>query len=85
MKNKVFNLEKTTIAKKFDLAFKEKIDDKHAPLNYIYTMSNTIEDKYKLADKLDADDKLTIQDTITETENWLALTRMSIRKPSRRK
>ena len=34
-------------------------------------MRNTIEDKDKLADKLEEDDKSTIQDAITETEDWL--------------
>jgi len=43
-----------------DKAIKEKIDAKHALQNYIYTMRNTIEDKDKLADKLDEDDKSTI-------------------------
>ena len=37
----------------------------------IYTMRNTIEDKDKLADKLSEDDKSTIQDAITEKEDWL--------------
>jgi heat shock protein 5 len=34
-------------------------------------MRNTIEDKDKLAEKLSSDDKTTIQDIITETEDWL--------------
>jgi len=34
-------------------------------------MRNTIEDKDKLADKLEEDDKSTIQDAITEAEDWL--------------
>jgi heat shock protein 5 len=34
-------------------------------------MRNTIEDKDKLADKLSEDDKSTIQDAITEAEDWL--------------
>ena len=54
-----------------DKAIKEKIDAKHALRNYVYTMRNTIEDKDKLADKLEEDDKSTIQDAITETEDWL--------------
>ena len=53
-----------------DKAIKEKIDAKHALQNYIYTMRNTIEDKDKLADKLSEDDKSTIQDAITEAEDW---------------
>jgi heat shock protein 5 len=34
-------------------------------------MRNTIEDKDKLAEKLADDDKTTIRDAITETEDWL--------------
>ena len=34
-------------------------------------MRNTIEDKDKLADKLDEDDKSTITDALTEAEDWL--------------
>ena len=37
-----------------DKALKDKIDAKNSLDNYIYTMRNTIEDKEKLADKLDA-------------------------------
>ena len=54
-----------------DKVIKERIDAKHALQNYIYTMRNTIEDKDKLADKLSEDDKSTIQDAITEKEDWL--------------
>ena len=34
-------------------------------------MRNTIEDKDKLADKLDMDDKNTIAEALTESEDWL--------------
>ena len=54
-----------------DKAIKERIDAKHAFQNYIYQMRNTIEDKDKLADKLDEDDKNTITDALTEAEDWL--------------
>ena len=54
-----------------DKAIKEKIDARHALQNYIYTMRNTIEDKDKLAEKLEEDDKSTINDAITEAEDWL--------------
>ena len=54
-----------------DKKIKERIDAKHAFQNYIYTMRNTIEDKDKLADKLSEDDKSTIQDGLTEAEDWL--------------
>lgn len=54
-----------------DKLIKERIDAKHALQNYIYTMRNTIEDKDKLADKISEDDKSTIQDGLTEAEDWL--------------
>lgn len=34
-------------------------------------MRNTVEDKDKLADKLDEDDKATIIDVLTEAEDWM--------------
>jgi heat shock protein 5 len=40
-----------------DKELKEKIDAKNSLENYIYTMKNTIEDKEKLAEKIDSDDK----------------------------
>ena len=54
-----------------DKAVKERIDAKHALQNYIYQMRNTIEDKDKLADKLDEDDKNTIAEALTESEDWM--------------
>jgi len=35
-------------------------------------MRNTIEDKDKLADKIDEDDKSAINDAISEAQDWLA-------------
>lgn len=55
-----------------DKALKEKIDAKHQLENYIYQMRNTIEDKEKLADKIDAEDKSSIQDALTEASDWLS-------------
>lgn len=54
-----------------DKALKERIDAKHSLQNYVYTMRNTIEDKDKLAEKLEDDDKTTIRDAISEVEDWL--------------
>ena len=34
-------------------------------------MRNTIEDKDKLADKIDEDDKNSIADALSEAEDWL--------------
>jgi heat shock protein 5 len=55
-----------------DKALKEKIDAKHQLENYIYQMRNTIEDKEKLADKIDAEDKSSIQDALAEASDWLS-------------
>ena len=54
-----------------DKIIKDKIDTKNSFQNYIYQMRNTIEDKTKLADKLDTDDKNTIAEALTEAEDWL--------------
>jgi heat shock protein 5 len=50
---------------------KEKIDAKNSLENYIYTMRNTIEDKEKLAEKIEEDDKSKIKDALTEAQDWL--------------
>jgi len=49
-----------------DKALKEKIDAKNSLENYIYTMRNTIEDKEKLADKIEDADKETIKEALTD-------------------
>jgi len=54
-----------------DKAIKEKIDAKNSLENYIYQMKNSIEDKDKLADKLEADDLSTIKDAVTDASDWL--------------
>lgn len=54
-----------------DKALKEKVDAKNALEGYAYNMRNTIEDEEKLANKLDADDKQTIEDAVKETLEWI--------------
>ena len=54
-----------------DKLLKEKIDAKHQLENYIYQMRNTIEDKEKLATKLSDEDKNTISEALTETQDWI--------------
>ena len=54
-----------------DKVLKEKIDAKNSLENYIYTMRNTIDDKEKLADKIDADDKEKIKEALTEAQDWI--------------
>merc|ERR1712203_892149 len=55
-----------------DKELKEKIDAKHQLENYIYQMRNTIDDKEKLADKLDESDKESIAEALTEASDWLS-------------
>ena len=54
-----------------DKVLKEKIDAKNSLESYVYNMRNTIEDKEKLADKLDAADKDKIKEALQETQDWL--------------
>merc|ERR1719197_238513 len=50
-----------------DKAIKEKIDARNQFENYIYQMKNSVEDKEKLADKIDDDDKSAIKDALTDS------------------
>merc|ERR1711998_419937 len=54
-----------------DKAIKDKIDAKNQFENYIYQMKNSVEDKDKLAEKISEDDKSTIKDALTDTQDWL--------------
>ena len=54
-----------------DKALKEKIDAKNSLENYIYTMRNTIDDKEKLADKIESDDKEKIKEALNEASDWI--------------
>jgi len=54
-----------------DKAIKEKIDSRNSFENYIYQMKSSIEDKDKLAEKLSDEDKSTIKDAITDSQDWL--------------
>lgn len=55
-----------------DKAAAALVQAKHQLDNYIYQMRNTIEDKDKLADKLDEDDKSKISDALTEAADWMS-------------
>jgi heat shock protein 5 len=62
-------------AKRFeeeDRIAKEKIDARNSLESYIFSMKNTIEDKEKLADKLEEDDKKTIKDALKDAQDWLS-------------
>jgi len=54
-----------------DKILKEKIDAKNSLENYIYTMRNTIDDKEKLADKIESEDKDKIKEALQEAQDWL--------------
>ena len=53
-----------------DKEAKERIDSRNSMDNYLYTMRNTIEDSEKLADKLDENDKDTIESALDEHKAW---------------
>jgi len=55
-----------------DKLIKEKIDARNQLESYMHTMRNQVEDKDKLADKLDEDEKDTIKKLIKEAEDWLS-------------
>lgn len=49
-----------------DKIAKERIDAKNSLDSYIHSMRNTIEDETKLANKISAEDKETVNDAIKE-------------------
>jgi L1 cell adhesion molecule like protein len=53
-----------------DEEVKKKVDAKNALENYAYNMRNTIKDD-KIAAKLSADDKKTIEDSVDGAISWL--------------
>jgi heat shock protein 1/8 len=53
-----------------DDAMKEKIEAKNGLENYAYSMRNSMNDE-KLKDKLEAEDKETIEKAVSETTEWL--------------
>lgn len=54
-----------------DKKTKEKVDARNALEGYLHSMRTTTEDKDKLADKLEEDDKKTILDKLNEAQEWL--------------
>ena len=54
-----------------DKLLKDKIDAKHQLENYLYQMRNTVEDKDKLANKIDEEDKEKILDALSEAQEWI--------------
>uniref|UniRef100_A0A0G4G1D6 Uncharacterized protein n=1 Tax=Chromera velia CCMP2878 TaxID=1169474 RepID=A0A0G4G1D6_9ALVE len=55
-----------------DKMFKERIDAKNAMESYLYSMKSSVEDKDKLADKLDDDDKEKIMEAVKDGEEFLS-------------
>lgn len=54
-----------------DKKVKERIDARNGLETYVYNMKNTINDKDKLADKIDSDDKEKIDAALKEALEWL--------------
>ena len=54
-----------------DKMMKEKVDARNSLDSYLHSMRNTIEDKEKLADKIDEEDKDTISEALKEHQEWL--------------
>lgn len=54
-----------------DKKLREKIDARNKLETYVYNMKGTVNDKDKLADKIDSDDKERIESTLKEALEWL--------------
>eukprot|EP00245_Coleochaete_scutata_P006766 TRINITY_DN21547_c0_g1_i1.p1 TRINITY_DN21547_c0_g1~~TRINITY_DN21547_c0_g1_i1.p1 ORF type:complete len:663 (-),score=230.41 TRINITY_DN21547_c0_g1_i1:503-2491(-) len=54
-----------------DKKVKERVDARNNLETYVYNMRNTINDKDKLADKIDADEKEKVESAIKEALEWL--------------
>jgi len=54
-----------------DKAVKERVEAKNQLENYLYQVKNSVEDPEKLGNKIDAEDKETIEKAIKETQEWI--------------
>jgi len=54
-----------------DKKTREKVDSRNSLDNYIHSMKTTVEDKDKMADKIEEDDKTQILDAVKEAQEWL--------------
>jgi len=54
-----------------DKIMKETIDARNGLEGYAYSMKNTVNDEDKLGDKIDEDDKETIEEAVSEVIDWL--------------
>ena len=63
-----------------DKELKEKLDAKQNLEQYLYTMRATINDRDKLADKLEGQDKEVIKEALDEGDQWLRSNEESAQK-----
>eukprot|EP00897_Mesotaenium_endlicherianum_P005415 jgi/Mesen1/4901/ME000244S04084 len=54
-----------------DKKVKERVDARNSLETYVYNMKNTISDKDKLGDKIEAEDKETVETAVKEALEWL--------------
>lgn len=54
-----------------DKKMREKVDARNVLDNYIHSMKTTVEDKDKMADKIEEDDKQQVLDAAKEAQEWL--------------
>jgi len=54
-----------------DKIHKERAEAKNSLENYVYSVRNTINDNEKLGDKISAEDKETVENTIKEAIEWI--------------
>lgn len=54
-----------------DKKVKEKIDARNQLETYVYNMKNTVNDKDKLADKLESEEKEKVEEALKEALEWL--------------
>lgn len=54
-----------------DRKVKDRIDARNKLETYVYNMKSTVNDKDKLSDKMDSEDKETIESALKEASDWL--------------
>jgi len=64
-------VEEAEAAADDDKHAKERVEARNSLENYVYQVRNTINDDEKLGDKISADDKATVEETIKDAIEWL--------------
>jgi heat shock protein 5 len=64
-------VEEAEAAADDDKRAKERVEARNSLENYVYQVRNTINDDEKLGDKISADDKSTVEETIKDAIDWL--------------